>query len=313
MRARIASDIMKTGRRAPPGRLREALLGYALVAPLVGVVAVLVGYQFVRLIAISFADERVGMAPGTTRFVGLENYGLILHFPDFPRMVANTLLMTGVAVAAEIVLGMLAALALNERLRGRALYRAVLFLPWVIPGSVAVVLWRWIFDVPSGILNALLVGQLHLRSEPVVVLASPVLALPAIILVLVWRGTPFCMVLLIGALQTVPSVLYEAAKVDGANAWQRCRHVTLPQVQRVVAIAAILATVWTVGDFTVPYGLTLGGPGNATNVVAFLTYVLATRGGQTSEAATIIVLFLPIVAAMVVILTRFLGRPSGEV
>jgi ABC-type sugar transport system permease subunit len=294
-------------------RLGEPLLGYAMIAPVVAVIAALSGYQLVRLIAISFTNERVGMAPGTLRFVGLQNYIFIVHWPDFPRMVENTLVMTVTSVSLELGVGMLAAVALNAGVRGRSFFTAILFLPWVIPGIVAAFLWRWILDAQNGVLNYVLVEHLHVFAEHIAFLASPVLAMPSIVFVLVWRGAPFAMILFLGALQSVPGELYEAAKADGANGWQRWRHVTLPQLRRIVTIVAILSTIWTLQDYTTPYSLTLGGPANSTSVVAILTFFLGSRGLQTAEAATVPTLFLPIVAAMILILSRFFGQRDAEV
>ncbi len=310
--------VSASGVRRPPwsrrlGRLREPLLGYAMVAPVIALIVTFSGYQLVRLIAISFTNERVGMAPGTLRFVGLENYVYIVDWPEFPRMVLNTLLMTVGAVSLELGVGMLAALALNARVRGRSLFGAVLFLPWVIPGIVAVFLWRWILDAQNGVLNYVLVEHLHLFADHIAFLASPVLAMPSVIFVLVWRGAPFAMVLFLGALQSVPGELNEAAKADGANGWQRWRYVTLPQVQRTVTIVAILLTIWTLEDYTTPFSLTLGGPANATTVIAILTFFLGSRALQTAEAATVPTLFLPIAATMIFFLSRFLGPRDAEV
>jgi ABC-type sugar transport system permease subunit len=292
-------------------RLGEPLLGYAMIAPVVAVVVTLSGYQLVWLIAISFTNERVGMAPGTLRFVGLQNYVSIVQWPEFPRMVENTLVLTGSAVSLELAVGMLAALALNAGVRGRSVFSAILFLPWVIPGIVAVFLWRSILGAENGVLNDVLVEHLHLFAEPIPFLASRVLAMPAVIFVVVWRGAPFATILFLGALQAVPADLYEAAKADGANAWQRWRHITLPQIQRIVTIVAILSTIWTMEDYTTPYSLTLGGPANATNVVAILTFYLGSRALQTAQAATVPTLFLPIVAALI-LLSRFLRQTDEE-
>jgi multiple sugar transport system permease protein len=294
-------------------RLGEALLGYAMIAPVVTVVVTFIGYQLVRLIAISFTNEHVGMAPGSLRFVGLENYLFILRWPDFPQMVENTLILTIGAVGLELGVGMLAALALNAKLFGRAVFAAILFLPWVIPETVAVYLWRWILDPENGVLDYVLVEHLHLFANHVVFLATPLLARSAVIFVLAWRGAPFAMILFLGALQAVPVELHEAARADGANGWQRWRYVTLPQIRRVVTIVAILSTIWTIEDYTTPYSLTLGGPANSTNVVAMLTMLLGSRTAQMAEAATVTSLFLPGVAVLIVVLSRFLGQRDAEV
>jgi ABC-type sugar transport system permease subunit len=284
-----------------------------MIAPVVAIVVAFSGYQLVRLIAISFTNERVGMAPGSLRFVGLANYLFVLRWPDLPRMVENTIILTAGAVGLELGVGMLAALTLNARLRGRAIFAAILFLPWIIPEVVGVFLWRSILAPEDGVLNYVLVEHLHLFAEHVVFLATPLLARSAVIFVLAWRGAPFAMVLFLGALQAVPAELHEAARADGANGWQRWRYITLPQTRRVVSIVAILSTVWTIEDYTTPYSLTLGGPANSTNVVAILAMFLGSRVAQTAEAATVPTLLLPGVAALILVFSRFLGQRDAEV
>jgi multiple sugar transport system permease protein len=294
--------------------LGEALLGYVMVAPVLAIIATLSGYQLVRLVLVSLTDEAVGKPPGAIRFVGLANYGLLVSFPDFPRMVVNSACITSATVGLDLTVGMLAALALNAGIRGRSVLGAILFLPWVIPAVVAVFLWRAILNSDDGVLDAILVQHLHLIRAPIVFLATPVLAYLAIIFVLVWRGAPFAMLLFLGGLQSVPGDVSEAAKADGANAWQRWRYVTLPHVRRIVAIVAILLTIWTLEDYTTPYSLTLGGPGNTTSVLATLTYFFFFgRGTQTAIAAAVATLFLPVVAALILVLSRQLAQREVEV
>jgi ABC-type sugar transport system permease subunit len=294
-------------------RLGEPLLGYAMIAPVVAVIVTFSGYQLVRLVATSFTNEHVGMAPGSLRFVGLENYLFVLRWPDFPRIVENTIVLTAGSVGLALGGGMLAALTLNARPHGRAIMAAILFLPWVIPEVVAVYLWRWLLDPQNGVLDTVLVEHLHFFAEPVDFLATPALARSAVILVVAWRGAPFAMILFLGALQSVPAELLEAARVDGANAWQRWRYVTLPQIRRIVTIVAILSTIWAIEDYTTPYSLTLGGPADSTYVVAMLTMFLGSRTAEAAEAATVPTLLLPFVAALILVLSRFLGQRDAEV
>jgi ABC-type sugar transport system permease subunit len=295
------------------GRLGEALLGYAMIAPVIAAIATFSGFQLARLVATSFTNEHVGMMPGSLRFVGLENYLFVLRWPDFPRIVENTIVLNTGAVGLELAGGMLAALALNARPRGRAFFTAILFLPWVIPEVVAVYLWRWLLDPQNGVLDNVLVEHLHLFAEHVVFLDTPLLARFAVILVLAWRGAPFAMILFLGALQSVPAELLEAARADGANGWQRWRYITLPQIRRIVTIVAILSTIWAIEDYTTPYSLTLGGPADSTYVFAMLTMFLGSRTAEAAEAATIPTLLLPFVAALILVLSRFLGQREAEV
>lgn len=299
-------------RRGLPFRTREQLLGYALIAPMLVVMIGLLGYPFVRSIAISFTNEFVGMRPGSLRFVGFANYLYVLQWPDFAVMVRNTIVMTFGAVALKTIYGMLGALALNESIRGRSVFRTLVFLPWATPGLVATLLWRWLLDTQNGVLNYILVETLHLLPEHVPWLASTTLAMPSVILALFWQGVPFYLISFLAALQAVPVELYEAAKVDGANRVQRFRFITLPSIRHVVIIVTMLSTIWTSQDFGTPYLLTQGGPGNSTMVFTVLTYILAIRSFQIGEGAAIPVLVFPVFATMIVILTRFLQGREEE-
>jgi multiple sugar transport system permease protein len=285
-----------------------------MVAPVLAIVVSLSGYQLVRLVLVSLTDENVGMRPAVIQFAGLANYGLIAALPDFPRMAVNSACITAATVGLDLSVGMLAALTLNTGIRGRSVFGAILFLPWVIPAVVAVFLWRAVLNSDDGVIDAILVQHLHLTSEPIVFLATPVLAYLAIIFVLVWREAPFAMILFLGGHQSVPSDVGEAAKADGANAWQRWRFATLPHLQRIVAIVAILLTVWTLEDSTTPYSLTLGGSGDATSVVAVLPYFyFFGRGTQIAVAAAVATQLLPVVAALILVLSRHLAQRDFEV
>lgn len=273
MATKTVEQARSAKRRGLSFRGQERLLGYALIAPMMVVMIALLAYPFLYSLYISFTNDYVGMPPGSLKFVGLANYAYVLHWPSFAHMVRNTVVMTVSAVALKTCWGMLGALALNESFRGRSLARSLVILPWATPILVATLLWKWMYSTQNGILNFILVDNLHLFPEHIPWLASVALAMPSVVVVLFWQGVPFYIISFLAAMQSVSQDLYDAAKVDGASAYQRWLHVTLPGIRHVVIIVVMLSTIWTSQNFVTPYLMAHGGPANSTMVFTLLTYI----------------------------------------
>ncbi len=183
----------------------------------------------------------------------------------------NTLYFTVVEVVAVVILGLLAALLLNHPMARWSGFRVLLLLPWAIAPVANAVLWKWIYHSNYGILNALLVG-FGLIDGNVTWLGDPFLALNMILIVDIWKSTPFIAILLLAALQNIPKSLYRAARIDGAGPWQQFRHITLPSLRTALAIAVVLQTIWSLRIFDLIFVLTKGGPADGTVVMNFLAY-----------------------------------------
>lgn len=225
-------------------------------------------------------------------FIGLANFGaLVTEDSVFWTAVRNTTVWTIGIVIATYVLGLLTALALNEAIPLRGLFRGVALVPWVCPAVVAGLTWRWIYDANVGPLNYVL-RQLGLEAGNIGWLANDRTALLATMIVSVWKLLPFMVVMLLAGLQAVPAELYEAASVDGANIWARFRDVTLPLLSRIGGIAILLSVIATVNQFDTVYVLTQGGPGNSTMLLSLLTYLYAFRYFQIGYASAIGVVML---------------------
>ncbi|GAA2401741.1 sugar ABC transporter permease [Streptomyces glaucosporus] len=307
-----------------PGPLRRALAthwyAWAMVAPVVIVIAVIIGYPLVRGIWLSLtnADEAnvartigVNEIEATYEFVGLENYREILTDSVFWDRLGWTVLWTVGCVSVTFLLGLALAVMLNRKLRGRTLYRIAIILPWGIPAFVSVFAWKMLFNEKNGILNAVLNGG---GIDGVPWLGDPTWAKISVIAVNVWLGVPFMLVALLGALQAIPAELLEAAEVDGANAWQRFRNVTLPGIRTVSSTVVLLSTIWTFNMFPVIYLLTRGGPGDSTEILVTYAYRLSflnsPRDFATSAAWGVLILLL--LMAFAVVYRRSL-RKQGEV
>jgi ABC-type sugar transport system permease subunit len=203
------------------------------------------------------------------------------------------------------------ALALNEQFFGRTVVRALLFMPWTVPAFVAGLIWRWMYDDQNGLFNWALMG-LGLIHEPISWLGSTTWAMPAVMSVVIWKGFPFFAIAYLAGMQAIPSEQYEAAEVDGANAWQRWLYVTLPGLRHVMLVTCMLSLIWTANTFDIVFIMTRGGPSNATEVFPMLIYDQGIRNGRIGEAATAAMMMLPVFAGLIVILTRYLGERDEE-
>ncbi|MGW1000997.1 carbohydrate ABC transporter permease [Streptomyces sp. NPDC002520] len=317
----------RRGDRAPrPGlvqRLKNAYqkhwYAYAMIAPVVVVLGVIVGYPLVRGFYLTLTDANslnsartigVNHIAATYKFIGLDNYKDILFGPlSYDRFWSHflwTVLWTVACVALHYTIGLGLALMLNEKLRGRTLYRVLLVLPWAVPTFVTVFSWR-IMLADSGVVNQIL-GALHLP-EPQW-LEDTFWQRFAAIMVNTWCGVPFQMLSLLGGLQSIDSSLYEAAEMDGASAWQRFRHVTLPGLRSVSSTVVLLGIIWTFNQFAIIF--LLFGPTSAPDAQILVTWAYYLGFGQQprdfAQSAAYGVLLLSIIALFTSFYFRWLKR-----
>jgi ABC-type sugar transport system permease subunit len=282
----------------------ERRLGYLLILPTVLLFGGLVAFPFLSAIWLSVTDRVVGSGGN---FVGLANYLWLLRWPDLGLMIFNTWFIATVGVALKFVVGMCAALLLNVSFRGRTFFRGLFMLPWAVPTFVAVLVWRWMYDHHSGVFNTVLM-RLGITEHRLSFLGNPDLALLSVIIFVVWKGFPFFGLSYLAGMQSIPNELYEAAKVDGANAWQQFFYITLPGLQHVIAITCLLSLIWTANAFEMVYLLTGGGPSNRTQVFTVLTYQLGIVNLRLGEAAAVPLMFFPMLAGLIVVVSRYMLR-----
>jgi multiple sugar transport system permease protein len=245
--------------------------------------------------------------PNRVPFVWLDNYWAVLSDPQFWEAVYRTASFSVMAVAAISVLGLLIALLLNEDFRGQRVLSALLLIPWAIPSVANGLMWKWIYDSNYGALNGLLF-QLDFISTYMVWLGDANKTLPLIANAFVWKEVPLAAILLIVGLKTIPADLYAAAKVDGANAFKRFFHVTLPALGPSFALVIVYETMMAIRHFDLFFILTEGGPGDASHVVAWRIYVETFRNLSfgTGAAMSYILALVTLVLAYAVI--RSLAR-----
>lgn len=241
----------------------------ALIVPsLVVILGLIVGPIFYAFF-LSLHEMNL-LIPGRT-FIGLGNYEHMLTDSAFWQSLGRTFYFAAVSIFLQITLGLGIALCLNEQFPLRGLLRGVVILPWAIPTVINAILWQWIYNPNYGAANALLM-QLGILKQPVLWLSKPFLALNSIIVADTWRMIPVYIVMFLAALQSIPPDLYEAAKVDGANALQRFWKVTLPFLRSIMLVILVMRTMQVLRVFDIIYIMTKGGPSDGTMVISFLTY-----------------------------------------
>ena len=293
--------------RWPSARVRESLGGMGLLLPTVLILIGLVLYPFFYAIWLAFTDKAVG---STGQFVGLRNFAYVIAWPQFSTAVFNTVVFTVSAIAIKFVLGMAVALVLNQHIRGRNFFRAFLLLPWVMPAFVVYLVWRWLYDPLSGLINTALI-DLGLIAGPIAFLSDRSTAMASVIVAHAWRNFPFYAISFLAGMQTISQELYDSAQVDGASRWLQFRYITLPGLYHIIGVVLLLTTIQTANAFEPVYLLTGGGPSDATMVYTMLVYVMGMVNLRLGEAAAVSTLFLPLLVALVLAVTVLLQKKAN--
>jgi multiple sugar transport system permease protein len=228
-------------------------------------------YPIVRVAMMSVQDWYMVRPANNGVFVGSDNYARMFGDRYFKNSAVVSIIYILVTVPARFLLGFVTALLLNQKFKGRALVRALVIIPWAVPEAVTCLVWILMYDKDFGIINSVL-RNIGLVSQNIGFLQSREIALPAAIVVNIWKGFPFVAIMLLAGLQGISNELYEASMVDGSNAWQRLRHITIPMLRPVSMIVFLLLVIWTIRDFGIVFLLARGGPSQATEVLTVYLY-----------------------------------------
>lgn len=261
------------GRRRRVGG--SALVRYGFIAPAALYLLLFFGYPIVKNFTMSFQEyTSATFFSGEAQFIGLANYRAVFDDPIFTKALANTAIFTIVSIVGQFVIGMALALFFRKSFPLSGVLRSMLLLPWLLPMIVSAAVWRWILEQDSGILNQFL-EAIGVISSPIPWLTSSDTALIAVVMVNIWLGIPFNVVLLYSGLQAIPEELYEAGEIDGATGWAAFRHLTLPLLRPVVLVVLLLGVIYTIKVIDLILGLTGGGPANATQTIATRSYEMS--------------------------------------
>jgi multiple sugar transport system permease protein len=300
------ADVALDGRiRAPVreatawGRLKvnRDWLGFWFMLPAMGFLILFLAYPLGLGVWISFTDAKIGRVG---EFVGFENYEWLSDDSIFWLSVTNTLLYTAIASVFKFAVGLYLALLLNENLPFKAMLRALVLIPFIVPTVLSALAFWWIFDAQFSIISWSL-KHLGLITQNINFLGDVYWARASVIFANIWRGVPFVAITLLAGLQTVQPSLYEAATIDGATKWQMFRHITYPLLTPIIAVVMTFSVLFTFTDFQLIWAMTRGGPVNATHLMATLSYQRAIIAGQLGEGAAISSAMIPFLLAAIMI------------
>jgi multiple sugar transport system permease protein len=272
-------------------------LGFWFMLPAGAFLILFLAYPLGYGVWLSLTDARIGR---TGVFIGLENYDWLRGDSVFWLSVFNTLLYTGVASAIKFAVGLYLAILLNQNMPFKAIIRAAVLIPFIVPTVLSAIAFWWLYDAQFSILSWML-RKVGLITANIDFLGDAWNARWSVIFANIWRGVPFVAITLLAGLQTVPPTLYEAATIDGASRWQMFRHITFPLLTPIIAVVMTFSVLFTFTDFQLIWAMTRGGPVNATHLMATLSYQRAILGGYLGEGAAISTAMIPFLLATVLI------------
>ena len=271
-------------------RKKTNIWPYLLIAPALIIILAVVFVPAVNAILMSFQSYDL-RRPSEIGFTGLQNYIDIFQDQLFWTSLLKTILWVVFGVGFQFVFGFLLALLLNRKFKGRGIARAISLIPWVTPGVLIGLMWRWIYDGNYGVLNDILL-RLGLIHDKIPFLAQSGSAFPGVIVTIIWQGIPFFALMLLAGLQGVPAELYEAADIDGASKFQQLFKVTIPSIKNTIFVTTLLRIIWVANSVDVIYNMTGGGPAYATQTLSVYIFNDATALNLWYSSAMSILLTL---------------------
>jgi multiple sugar transport system permease protein len=293
--------------------LRKWGPGYILVAPAIVLILLMMLYPVIQTALFSMSE--VQLPSLTTIWVGFENFITVIQNPDTAPVVQRTLVWIIATVVLRFVLGFVAALIFNAKVKGTIWLRVLVILPWTIPSVVAANLWRWVLQADAGLLNETL-RSFGLDAAAANWLGDPTHAMASVILAYSWAGFPFVMLLILAGMQGIPGELYEAAQMDGANWWHLFWNITVPSLRGVLIVALVLEVVSAINSFDTIMVMTAGGPANGTEIWGIAIYregfVKYDLGGASAMSLLLVVTAVALFVVYAVINQRVTKQQEGR-
>lgn len=280
---------------------KSKMLPYLLLLPCFLVVIILYGYPMVLTFINSF--NRVNLLTGSSDFIGLANYKAIFNDPQFYKSLSVTVKYTIITVFLKIFLGFLLAYLLSSNIFAKKQFRFLVLIPWAIPQVAVSTLWKWILDVRYGYINYFFM-KLGITKSPILFLSDPKIALYCAAFVDAWLGISFVSMMFLAALEQIPTSLYEAAEIDGANKRRQFFDITLPGIKHTFVTILILVTIWTFNSFNVIYVLTQGGPMRSTETLIIKIYQEAFSRFNIGASSALTMIVVVILSLMTFIYSR---------
>jgi multiple sugar transport system permease protein len=284
---------------------RKSTIAFLMALPLLALIFLLVAYPAGYAVYLAMLNK------GMNRFVGLSNFTFLFSRETFWMVVYQSCIFAVTAVLFKAIIGFIVAhFVHNIPSKGQRKWRGMLLVPWVIPPAMSTLAWLWLFDPSYSAFNWLLQP---LGIGPIPWIGETGWARFSVILVNVWIGAPFFMIMYLAALKSVPEQLYEAAAIDGANWWQRIWYVTLPMMRNIIAITALFSTIVTFANFDIVRVLTKGDPLNTTHVFATWAFRLGIESNDIPLGATVSLFMVPILAVAAIFILRDITKRGSEV
>jgi multiple sugar transport system permease protein len=277
-------DIRNTRVRRMFWRMWRERSAYLFIAP--GVIIFSVFTLAALVFAIYLTFHRWSIIEPAKPYVGLQNYADMVHDERFVQSVLNTLYFTGASVPITMIIGLALALLLNQPIRGRAVFRTAYYLPVITPFVVSALLWKWLYNGQYGLFNYYLMKG-HLIDQPLLWLSDQNLAMPAVVLMTIWSGVGFSMVVYLAGLQAIPESVYESAKLDGAGTLRRVWYITIPMLRPTTLFLLVIGIIGSLQTFTQIFVMTSGGPVNKTTTMVYYMYLWAFKYYDMGYASTL--------------------------
>ena len=289
--------------------LKRNWRGYLLVVP--ACIAIFLVSIYPMLYGISLAFQNYTLTKANSddfrTFAGLKNFIEIFKQSEYIQACQNTLFWTLTNVIVQVVLAVLIALALNRKIKGRGFFRTTALIPWAVPSVIAALTFRFLYDANVGIINAVL-KKLGILADGISWLGNLETARWAVVIESIWKGTPFVMIFVLAALQSVPHEMYESARVDGAGGVKTFFKITLPMIKETLGIATILTTIGTINNFNAVRLMTQSGPLGSTEIMFTYAYRRAFSAHNFGQAAAISVIMFIIIALCTFVYTKLIGE-----
>ena len=295
----------------PPRKKKTTAFPFLAMLPAWVFLALLIGYPLVKVLIDAFNYSNL-INPDVSGFAGLENFREVIGDRHFGGALKNTIVWTLGSVIGEYLLGLGAAVLLTRKVRGQGAFRALAFIPWLVPIIVAGMTWGWMLNPDFGIVNSLLVNW-GVIGTPINFLGDAAWAMPTVIFINIWRSFPYFAISLMAAIQVIPQELYEAADLDGAGPWRKFWSVTMPELRSASLIIVFIHLIWTAVNFDFIWVLTQGGPNYATVTFPILIYRYSMQDFNVGAASALSTLMLMLTTAIFVIYYRYRAKLSEEI
>lgn len=285
---------------------RDKAVNLLYVLPMLAIFLVFILYPITQVFYMSFFERRVN---GSMIFVGLQNFADLFANPDTPRMFKNTFVWVFVGVAFKLILGLMMALVLYKKFLGKKMMTAIMLIPYAMPAAVSCMIWRLMYNPMFGHITQFLIDS-HIMGTRLDFLGNSKTSLIAVMIVNIWAVAPFCALNILSTMYSIPSYIYEAARIDGASGWQQFWSITLPLITSSVRTLGLLIGIWAFNTFDVIYMMTQGGPANSSSIMVNFIYQNAFQFNNRGYSAAISVVSFLILSVFAVLYVNSKGEDT---